>query len=439
MDLPVKRSLPPPHPPPPPKFPVSPFLSVTNLEGEVRAARHYFPCCTFQQRGGSFCQPGEPVAGFSFLPMSLPALSGMANNIRINSAEAPSSLRAAPVLPETWQPRFAAPPASSSGAGDSSKSMLFSSLRCVGDGCCGRCRDAVAERMFQTWPCVSCHSMERSAVACFMAFHGEILSCVSCHSLGRSVMCLVSFHGEICHVSCQSMGRSVTCRIFHGEICLMSFHGEICRVSFHGEICCHVCHVIPWGDMSYSSCHFMGRYVVSYVVPWGDLSYVSCHSVERSAVMCLVILWRDLLSCVLCHSMGRSVMCLMSFYGEINVRYVSYVIPWRDLSCVLCHFMGDSMSDMSCHVSRVSPWGDLSCASCHFMGRSTSDMSCVLRYCVRSALTCHKSDQQGTCPHIPYSFSCGRVEFSQDYDLVCLTAQQVVMACAFVLMLFCLQ
>ena len=161
------------------------------------AARHYFPRCVFQQRGGSFCQPGEPVASFSFFPMSLPALSGTASNIRINSTEAPSSLPAAPVLPETWQPRFAAPPASSSGAGDSSKSMLFSSLRCVGEGCGGHCRDGVAQRMFQMWPCVSCHSMARSCHVSHVIPWGD-LSCVSCHSMGRSIMCFMSFHGEIC-------------------------------------------------------------------------------------------------------------------------------------------------------------------------------------------------------------------------------------------------
>ena len=212
---------------------------------------------------------------------------------------------------------------------------------------------------------------------------------------------------------------------FHGEICLISLHGEICCVSFHGEICCHVCHVIPWGDLSYSLCHFMGRSMsdMSCVlcVSWGDLSYVSCHSVERSAVMCLV-----------------------SFHGEICHK--SHVILWGDQCqiCVTCHSMGSSVMcivilwEILCHVSHALPCRDLSCASCHFMGRSASDMSCVLHYPIRSTLTCCKSDQQGTCLHMPCSFGCGRVEFSQDYDLVCLTAQQVVMAGAFVLMLICL-
>ena len=120
------------------------------------------------------------------------------------------------------------------------------------------------------------------------------------------------------------------------------------------------------------------------------------------------------MSCVLCQSMGRSIISLMSFYGEINVRYVS------------CHSMGSSVMCIVilweilcqiCHVSHALPWGDLSCASCHFMGRSTSDMSCVLHDPIRSTLTCYKSDQQGTCPHVTCSFGCGRVEFSQDCDL----------------------
>ena len=200
--------------------------------------------------------------------MSLPALSGMANNIRINGTEAPSSLPAAPVLPETWQPRFAAPPASSSGAGDSSKSMLFSSLRCVGEGCGGHCRDGVAERVSEV------------AVR-LMSFHGEILSCVSCHSIGRSVMCLMSLHGEICHVF----------------------------------------HVIPWGDLSCVSCHSMVRSVVSHVIPWGDLSRISCHSMGRS------VSFHYMGRSVMFHSMERSaVMCVMSFHGEIC--HASHVIPW---------------------------------------------------------------------------------------------------------------
>ena len=155
-----------------------------------------------------------------------------------------------------------------------------------------------------------------------MSFHGEILSCISCHSMGRSVMCLMSFHGEICHVF----------------------------------------HVIPWGDLS-------------HLITWGDLS--------------CFIPWRDLLSC---HSMGRSVIFFVSFYGEIYVRYVmclmsfhgeichkSHVILWGDqcqiclmsfhgeLCHVHCHFMGDSMSDMCLmhfhgeifHVHHVILWGDL--------------------------------------------------------------------------------
>ena len=148
-----------------------------------------------------------------------------------------------------------------------------------------------------------------------MSFHGEILSCVSCHSMGRSVMCLMSFHGEICHVF----------------------------------------HVIPWGDLS-------------HLITWGDLS--------------CFIPWRDLLSC---HSMGRSVIFFVSFYGEIYVRYVmclmsfhgeiyrkSHVILWGDQCqiCVSCHSMGSSVMCIVilweilcqiCHVSHALPWGDLSC------------------------------------------------------------------------------
>ena len=170
-------------------------------------------------------------------------------------------------------------------------------------------------------------------------------------------------------------------------------------------------HVIPWGDLS-------------HLITWGDLS--------------CFIPWRDLLSC---HSMGRSVIFFVSFYGEIYVRYVmclmsfhgeiyrkSHVILWGDQCqiCVSCHSMGSSVMCIVilweilcqiCHVSHALPWGDLSCASCHFMGRSTSDMSCVLHDPIRSTLTCYKSDQQWTCPHVTCSFGCGRVEFSQDCDL----------------------
>ena len=239
----------------------------------------------------------------------------------------------------------------------------------------------------------------RDFVMCFMSFHGEIchvfhvipwgdLSCVSCHSMVRSVVSHVIPWGDLSRISCHSMGRSVSFHYMGRSVVFHSMERSavLCVMSFHGEIC-HILCVILWGDLC-QICH------VSYVISWGDLSYVSCHSVERSAVMCLVsfhgeichkshvILWGDQCQiCVTCHSMGSSIMCI--------------VILWE----ILCQI---------CHVSHALPCRDLSCASCHFMGRSTSDMSCVLHYPIRSTLTCYKSDQQGTCLHMPCSFfGCG--------------------------------
>ncbi|XP_076468573.1 C2 domain-containing protein 3-like isoform X2 [Babylonia areolata] len=87
-------------------------------------------------RGGSVCVTSEPVAGFSFFPTSLPALSSLPTMAGITTAATnsidgqagPSSLGGAA---SHWQPRFLSLPGDGAAAwaGDSSKSMLFSSLR----------------------------------------------------------------------------------------------------------------------------------------------------------------------------------------------------------------------------------------------------------------------------------------------------------------------
>ena len=182
----------------------------------------------------------------------------------------------------------------------------------------------------------------------------------------------MSFHGEILScVSCHSMGRSVSFDYMGRSVVFHSMERSAV-MSFHGEIC-HILCVILWGEIyvRYVMClmsFHVEIYRKSHVILWGDQCQI----------------------CVSCHSMGSSVMCI--------------VILWE----ILCQI---------CHVSHALPWGDLSCASCHFMGRSTSDMSCVLHDPIRSTLTCYKSDQQGTCPHVTCIFGCGRVEFSQDCDL----------------------
>ena len=86
----------------------------------------------------------------------------------------------------------------------------------------------------------------------------------------------------------------------------------MCLVSFLGEIC-HVSCVIPWGDLSCVSCHFMGRST-------SDMCLMSFHG-EICHVYC-VILWEIL--CLICH-----VMCLVSVHGEIC--HVPHVILWGDL------------------------------------------------------------------------------------------------------------
>ena len=79
------------------------------------------------------CLPSEPVAGMNFFP-SLPVLGAVPGrlNINNNSEGAPLSLPTVSVQTSHWQPRFTLPAAAASSAGDTSKTVLFSSLRLVG-------------------------------------------------------------------------------------------------------------------------------------------------------------------------------------------------------------------------------------------------------------------------------------------------------------------
>ncbi|KAK7503764.1 hypothetical protein BaRGS_00004887, partial [Batillaria attramentaria] len=92
-----------------------------NTAGATGGSSIHIP----SSRGGSVCLPSEPVPGLSFFPTSLPTFSRLPTSSDSGAADQPpASLPAG--LASHWQPRFPAP---SMASGDTSKSMLFSSLR----------------------------------------------------------------------------------------------------------------------------------------------------------------------------------------------------------------------------------------------------------------------------------------------------------------------
>ncbi|KAK7097644.1 C2 domain-containing protein 3-like [Littorina saxatilis] len=103
-------------------------VSITPVDldhrGNSNAATGGPSVSILSSRGGSMYLPSEPVAGLNFFPTSLPSFNGS------NAAATGSGPSSMPVMSVSshWQPRFSVPGAVSS-AEDSSKSMLFTSLR----------------------------------------------------------------------------------------------------------------------------------------------------------------------------------------------------------------------------------------------------------------------------------------------------------------------